>query len=68
MSRLTLISESSLIINLRTEANFEHHPNSVTVASKVNIVRYPPNPAPYWGPAKRASGSGAKRKREGEEQ
>lgn len=48
------------------EANFKHHPNSVTAASKVKLVRYPPNPTPYWGPGKRAGGSGAKRKREGE--
>ncbi|TCD71872.1 RNA methyltransferase tRNA(m5U54)methyltransferase [Steccherinum ochraceum] len=75
--KMTKIAEGTpahtlITTEARTEANFKHHPNSVTAASKVNLVRYPPNPTPYWGPGKRAGGggsgaSGTKRKREGEE-
>ncbi|KZT67746.1 N2,N2-dimethylguanosine tRNA methyltransferase [Daedalea quercina L-15889] len=53
----------------KTEANFKHHPKSVTSSSKVKILRYQSNPTPYWGPGKKA-GSGpapasGKRKRGG---
>ncbi|KIK97450.1 hypothetical protein PAXRUDRAFT_824911 [Paxillus rubicundulus Ve08.2h10] len=45
----------------RTEADFKKHPDSVTRASKVNLVRYQQNPTPYWGPGSKAAG---KRKRD----
>ncbi|KAH9952240.1 N2,N2-dimethylguanosine tRNA methyltransferase [Amylocystis lapponica] len=51
------------------EANFKHHPQSVTPSSKVKLVRYQTNPTPYWGPGKKAgtgstTNTSAKRKRE----
>ena len=51
----------------RSEANFTHHPKSVTQSSKVKLVRYQHNPAPNWGPGTKAK-SGTKRKREGGEE
>ncbi|ESK97021.1 trna (guanine-n2-)-methyltransferase [Moniliophthora roreri MCA 2997] len=48
----------------RSEANFKHHPDSVTSSSSVKIVRYPETPR-YWGPGTRATGGkNGKRKRE----
>ncbi|KAI0079917.1 N2,N2-dimethylguanosine tRNA methyltransferase [Panus rudis PR-1116 ss-1] len=47
----------------KTEANFKRHPNTVTAASKVHLVRYQQNPTPHWGPGTKAN-SGGKRKRE----
>lgn len=49
----------------RKEANFKHHPQSVTASSKVHLVRYQMNPTPHWGPAAKAN-SGGKRKRDQE--
>lgn len=46
----------------RAEANFEHHPQSVSRSSKVKIIRYQQNPTPNWGPGTKAT-SGQKRKR-----
>ncbi|KAI5123353.1 hypothetical protein M0805_001774 [Coniferiporia weirii] len=48
----------------RFEANFSHHPDTVTQSSKVKLVRYQQNPTPNWGPGTRATG---KRKRDGGE-
>ncbi|PCH38052.1 guanine-N2--methyltransferase [Wolfiporia cocos MD-104 SS10] len=69
--RMDKISETSPARHLlskeaRTDANFTHHPDSITASSKVKLVRYQANPTPHWGPGKRA-GSG-KRKREGEDE
>ncbi|TFK55045.1 TRM-domain-containing protein [Heliocybe sulcata] len=50
----------------RFEANFKHHPASVTPSAKVKLVRYQQNPAAYWGPGTKATTSN-KRKREQEE-
>ncbi|KAK7054830.1 RNA methyltransferase tRNA(m5U54)methyltransferase [Paramarasmius palmivorus] len=47
----------------RSEANFKHHPDSVTSSSGVKIVRYPETPS-NWGPGTRATGGKNKRKRE----
>ncbi|EPT06176.1 hypothetical protein FOMPIDRAFT_133734 [Fomitopsis schrenkii] len=56
----------------KSEANFKHHPKSVTSSSKVKILRYQMNPTPYWGPGKKAGTGPApatgKRKREGEDE
>ncbi|OJA10564.1 hypothetical protein AZE42_03148 [Rhizopogon vesiculosus] len=74
--RMDKISETSLARQLlakearqlcRTEANFTRHPQSVTQASKVKLVRYQQNPAPNWGPGMKAD-SGTKRKREEEDE
>ncbi|KIJ68912.1 hypothetical protein HYDPIDRAFT_178862 [Hydnomerulius pinastri MD-312] len=48
----------------KSEVSFKRHPDSVTRASKINLVRYQQNPAPYWGPGSKAGG---KRKREQEQ-
>ncbi|OBZ75596.1 tRNA (guanine(26)-N(2))-dimethyltransferase [Grifola frondosa] len=45
----------------KAEANFKHHPDSLTPSSKVKLVRYQQNPTPNWGPGTKA-GPG-KRKR-----
>ncbi|THU80820.1 N2,N2-dimethylguanosine tRNA methyltransferase [Dendrothele bispora CBS 962.96] len=46
----------------RSEANFKHHPDSVTASSKVKLVRYQETPR-NWGPGTRATGtSNQKRK------
>lgn len=54
----------------RSEANFKHHPSSVTSSSKVKILRYQMNPTAYWGPGKKAGTGPAtgKRKRDGEDE
>ena len=49
---------------VRIEANFKHHPGSVTASSKVKLVRYQQNPTPHWGPG---SKPGGKRKRNDDE-
>jgi len=49
----------------RFEASFKHHPQSVTLSSKVKLVRYQQNPTPNWGPGTKAA---TKRKREVEEE
>lgn len=46
----------------RAEANFKHHPKSVSKSAAVKLVRYQQNPTPNWGPGSRAI-SGSKRKR-----
>ncbi|OAX44694.1 N2,N2-dimethylguanosine tRNA methyltransferase [Rhizopogon vinicolor AM-OR11-026] len=70
--RMDKISETSLARQLlakeaRTEAIFSRHPQSVTQASKIKLVRYQQNPAPNWGPGTKAD-SGTKRKREEEDE
>ncbi|KAF5365606.1 hypothetical protein D9758_003320 [Tetrapyrgos nigripes] len=45
----------------RLEANFKHHPHSVTPSSKVKLVRYQETPS-NWGPGTRATGASKKRK------
>ncbi|OCH94961.1 N2,N2-dimethylguanosine tRNA methyltransferase [Obba rivulosa] len=65
--RMDKISENSparhlLSKEMKAEANFKRHPQTVTASSKVKLVRYQANPTPNWGPGKRASGG--KRKRE----
>ncbi|KAI0703622.1 N2,N2-dimethylguanosine tRNA methyltransferase [Cytidiella melzeri] len=45
------------------EANFKHHPDSITQSAKFKLVRYQQNPTPNWGPATKATGSGASKKR-----
>jgi tRNA (guanine26-N2/guanine27-N2)-dimethyltransferase len=58
-------------LSIRSEANFAHHPQSISSSSKVKLVRYQQNPTPHWGPGTKAeSGTGAKRKRgrEGEDE
>ncbi|TFY64033.1 hypothetical protein EVJ58_g2891 [Rhodofomes roseus] len=55
----------------KAEANFKHHPQSVTSSSKVKIVRYQNNPTAHWGPGKKAGTGPAptgKRKREGDDE
>jgi len=47
----------------RFTADFSRHPQAVTQASKVKLVRYQHNPTPNWGPGTRA---GTKRKRDDE--
>ncbi|KAI0818751.1 N2,N2-dimethylguanosine tRNA methyltransferase [Irpex lacteus] len=42
------------------EANFKHHPDTITQSAKVKVVRYQQNPAPNWGPGTKAS-SGIRR-------
>ena len=37
-----------------TETDFTRHPDSVTASSKVKLVRYQQNPAPFWGPGTKA--------------
>ncbi|KAB5595291.1 TRNA (guanine-N2-)-methyltransferase [Ceratobasidium theobromae] len=44
------------------EANFSRHPQAISRASQVKLVRYQQNPAPNWGPGSRPSA--AKRKRD----
>ncbi|KAI0797923.1 N2,N2-dimethylguanosine tRNA methyltransferase [Abortiporus biennis] len=66
--RMDRVSETSpakalLAKEPKFEANFKHHPKSVTAGSKVKLVRYQMNPTPNWGPGSKAS-SGVKRKRE----
>jgi tRNA (guanine26-N2/guanine27-N2)-dimethyltransferase len=39
-----------------TTVDFTSHPDSVTAAGKVKVVRYQENPTPNWGPGKRATG------------
>lgn len=46
----------------RAEADFSHHPQSVSRSSSVKLVRYQQNPLPNWGPGSKAV-SGTKRKR-----
>ncbi|GJE90805.1 N2,N2-dimethylguanosine tRNA methyltransferase [Phanerochaete sordida] len=46
----------------RAAANFAHHPQSVSRAAGVKLVRYQQNPLPNWGPGSRAV-AGSKRKR-----
>ena len=36
------------------ETDFTRHPDSVTASSKVKLVRYQQNPAPFWGPGTKA--------------
>jgi tRNA (guanine26-N2/guanine27-N2)-dimethyltransferase len=49
----------------RAEANFKHHPKSVTTSTAGGkLVMYQQNPKPMWGPGSRASG---KRKRDAEQ-
>ncbi|KAH9926196.1 N2,N2-dimethylguanosine tRNA methyltransferase-domain-containing protein [Fomitopsis serialis] len=50
----------------KAEANFKHHPQSVTSSSKIKIVRYQNNPTPHWGPAKKAGSGSAPSGRENE--
>ncbi|KAI8998564.1 N2,N2-dimethylguanosine tRNA methyltransferase [Trametes punicea] len=64
--RMDKVSENSPTRQLlskepKFEANFKHHPDSVTASSKVKLVRYQQNPAPNWGPGAKPGG---KRKRE----
>ncbi|TDL24799.1 N2,N2-dimethylguanosine tRNA methyltransferase [Rickenella mellea] len=64
--RLDKLPESSPTHHLlskepRFEANFEHHPQTVTKSSKVKLVRYQQNPTANWGPGTKAT---SKRKRE----
>ncbi|KAF7793124.1 hypothetical protein EIP86_004233 [Pleurotus ostreatoroseus] len=68
--RMDKISETSparvlLAKEPKSEANFAHHPKSVTSSSKVKLVRYQQNPLPNWGPAAKAKSG--KRKRDGDE-
>ncbi|CEL52430.1 tRNA (guanine-N2-)-methyltransferase [Rhizoctonia solani AG-1 IB] len=44
------------------EANFSRHPQAISRASQVKLVRYQQNPTPNWGPGSRPNAS--KRKRE----
>ncbi|CAE6354738.1 unnamed protein product [Rhizoctonia solani] len=44
------------------EANFSRHPQAISRASQIKLVRYQQNPAPNWGPGSRPNAS--KRKRE----
>ncbi|CAE6539109.1 unnamed protein product [Rhizoctonia solani] len=44
------------------EANFSKHPQAISRASQIKLVRYQQNPAPNWGPGSRPNAS--KRKRE----
>ncbi|KAL0581707.1 RNA methyltransferase tRNA(m5U54)methyltransferase [Marasmius crinis-equi] len=68
------ISERSPALRLlakepKSEANFKHHPDSVTASSHVKVVRYQENPA-HWGPGTRAvagTSKPSKRKRNEEE-
>ena len=57
-------SSRSCSHHFRTEANFKHHPQSVTPSSKVKLVRYQQNPTPNWGPGAKPRG---KRKRNEDE-
>lgn len=51
------------------EANFKHHPDTITQSAKVKVVRYQQNPAPNWGPGTKASsGNSKKRKRPEDEE
>ncbi|PSR74129.1 hypothetical protein PHLCEN_2v10085 [Hermanssonia centrifuga] len=71
-SRILLAKEPKYVIHLsqypdyspshRAEANFTHHPQAFSQASKVKLVRYQTNPTPNWGPGTKAA-SGTKRKR-----
>ncbi|EIW85156.1 N2,N2-dimethylguanosine tRNA methyltransferase [Coniophora puteana RWD-64-598 SS2] len=47
----------------RAEANFTRHPDSMTRASAVKLVRYQENPTANWGPGSKAQ-KGVKRKRD----
>ena len=47
------------------ETEFAKHPDSVTASSRVKLVRYQQNPAPFWGPGTKAVPG--KRKRSTEE-
>ncbi|KAJ2931359.1 hypothetical protein H1R20_g5737, partial [Candolleomyces eurysporus] len=54
----------------RLTIDFTSHPDSVTAAGKVKLVRYQENPAPNWGPGKKATGksnAALKRKRPDDE-
>lgn len=65
-TRLGILTSLTATIS-RTEANFTHHPKSITKSAKVKLVRYQQNPLPNWGPGTKAkSGTGSKRKREPE--
>ncbi|KAI0093858.1 tRNA methyltransferase [Irpex rosettiformis] len=74
--KMDKISEASparvmLAKEAKFEANFEHHPDTVTQSSKVKVVRYQQNPAPNWGPGTKASSGGSnkrKRQEEGEDE
>ncbi|CAE6474058.1 unnamed protein product [Rhizoctonia solani] len=44
------------------EADFSRHPEAISRASQIKLVRYQQNPAPNWGPGSRPNAS--KRKRE----
>ncbi|CAE6433487.1 unnamed protein product [Rhizoctonia solani] len=43
------------------EANFSRHPQAISRASQVKLVRYQQNPAPNWGPGSRPNASKRKR-------
>ncbi|KAJ1310418.1 hypothetical protein OPQ81_007152 [Rhizoctonia solani] len=43
------------------EANFSRHPQAISNASHVKLVRYQQNPAPNWGPGSRPSANKRKR-------
>ncbi|CAE6534161.1 unnamed protein product [Rhizoctonia solani] len=43
------------------EANFSRHPQAISRASQIKLVRYQQNPAPNWGPGSRPSASKRKR-------
>lgn len=60
---------SSILTNHhRKEANFKHHPQSVTASSKVHLVRYQMNPTPHWGPAAKANSGKRKREQDPQQQ
>ena len=46
---LVLLSEE-----VSAETDFAKHPDSVTASSRVKLVRYQQDPAPFWGLGKKA--------------
>ena len=67
MDRLPQASPAQVLLSKEAsmETDFTKHPDSVTASSRVKLVRYQQNPAPFWGPGTKAVSG--KRKRASED-